>query len=241
MNTLGRRIVPRALLLAVGALASLAVSAADDGGMADHMAMPGSEHGNMSVSAGHGMAMPAQGQAMQGMSAGGMHMVIPATTRRIVSYTIPDIKMVREDGRIVSLPKEFDDGRPVVLTFIYTTCTEICPVITEIFAQLQRKLGPEASRVHMASITIDPEHDTPSRLAAYAKSFDAGPQWHYYTGTVAASDAVQRAFSVYHGDKMEHTPVTFLRATPGGTWVRYDGFATSDALLGEVHGMLASR
>jgi len=87
-----------------------------------------------------------------------MHMVIPSMTQRIVPYILPDVRMIREDGKQVFLRKELNDGRPVVLTFIYTTCKEICPVISGTFAQLQRKLGSDRDRVHLASISIDPEN-----------------------------------------------------------------------------------
>ncbi len=171
----------------------------------------------------------------------GMAMDIPRTTQRSVAYTLPDVTMIREDGKRVSLPKELNDGRPVVLTFIFTTCREICPVISATFAQLQRKLGSDRDRVHLASISIDPEHDTPARLAAYAKEFDAGPEWHHYTGTFDASIAAQKAFNVYHGDKMDHTPVTFLRRAPGQKWIRIDGFTTADTLMSELRSMLATK
>jgi protein SCO1/2 len=169
------------------------------------------------------------------------HMVMPETTRHTVEYSIPDVMLVREDGKSVSLPAELNDGRPVVLSFIYTTCTTVCPVTSQTLSQLQQKLGTEQGRVHLVSISIDPEQDTPARLADYAKKFDAGPEWNHYTGTLNASIAVQKAFNAYHGNKMDHTPVTFLRAAPGQPWVRFDGFATSDVLISELRGMLASR
>lgn len=170
-----------------------------------------------------------------------MHMAIPEMTRRIVAYKLPKVMLVREDGKHVSLPEELNDGRPVVLTFIFTSCREICPIISATFAQLQGELGQKRDHVHLVSISIDPEHDTPARLAAYAKKFGAGPEWHHYTGTFAASEKVQRAFDVYHGDKMSHTPVTFLRRAPGERWVRIDGFTTADELMHELRSMLAKR
>jgi len=168
-----------------------------------------------------------------------MHMTLPPTTQRMVAYTLPDVTMIREDGKHVSLPNDLNDGRPVVLTFIFTTCKEICPVISATFAQLQRKLGSERDKVHLASISIDPEHDTPARLAEYAKEFGAGPEWHHYTGSFSASIAAQKAFDVYHGDKMDHTPVTFLRRAPGQKWIRIDGFTTADNLMNQLRSMLA--
>jgi protein SCO1/2 len=158
----------------------------------------------------------------------------PEAARTSGYYAVPPIKLVRDDGKDVSLADELNDGRPVVLNFIYTTCSGICPLASHIFAQLQRKLGSAADRVHLISISIDPEEDTPARLRDYAQRYGAGASWQHYTGTVAASLAAQRAFGVYKGDKMGHTPVTLLRATPGGPWVRFDGFATADVLLQEL-------
>ena len=152
-------------------------------------------------------------------------------TRSAATYEVPAVKLVRDDGKSVLLPEELDDGRPVVMNFIFTTCTAICPVMSQTFAQLQSKLGSERDKVHMVSISIDPEQDTPARLSEYARKFGAGSQWHFYTGTAEASVTAQRAFGVYRGDKMDHRPLTFLRAAPGEPWVRIDGFATSDDLL----------
>ena len=173
------------------------------------------------------------------------HHCAPSTlkraTRSTADYTLPPLMLVRDDGKAVSLAEELDDGRPVVLNFIFTTCTTICPVMSRVFAQLQDKLGQERDRVHMVSISIDPEHDTPSRLRDYAAKFHAGPEWRHYTGTTQASVAVQRAFDAYRGDKMTHTPVTFLRAAPGRRWVRIDGFASSDELAHELREVVAAR
>lgn len=161
--------------------------------------------------------------------------------RSTADYAVPAVQLVRDDGKTVALRDELDDGRPVVLDFVFTTCTTICPVTSRILAQLQDRLGRDRDRVHLVSISIDPEQDTPARLRQYARKFQAGPQWQHYTGTVEASVAVQRAFDAYRGDKMDHTPVTFLRAAPGRRWVRLDGFASAEELAGELRELLAAR
>jgi len=120
------------------------------------------------------------------------HHAIPETTRSLADYHAPDLRLVRDDGRTVRLSDELDDGRPVVLSFIYTTCTSICPVTSQTLSELQGKLGAARDGVHLMSISIDPEQDTPARLREYAKKFGAGPEWQHYTGTVAASTASQR-------------------------------------------------
>ena len=158
-----------------------------------------------------------------------------------MGYRVPDVTLVRQDGTPVSLEAEMNDGRPVVLNFIFTSCASICPVMSQIFAEFQRKLGPDSAKLHLMSISIDPEQDTPSRLREYAKRFNAAPGWTYYTGTPAASVAAQKAFNAYLGDKMSHTAVTFMRATPGAPWRRLDGFATPEDLLQQYRALLASR
>ena len=169
------------------------------------------------------------------------HPGTPEAGRTSAAYTVPDVELVRDDGKTVRLSQELDDGRPVVLSFIFTSCTTVCPVISATLSRLQRKLGPARDQVHLVSISIDPEFDTPARLHEYAKKFAAGPEWQHYSGTLAASLAAQRAFGVYRGDKMNHTPATLVRTAPGAEWVRFDGFATADELLAELPGVHASR
>ena len=156
------------------------------------------------------------------------------------SYTVPDVQLLRENGKRVSLRQEMDDGRPVVLNFIFTSCASICPLMSQTFAQFERKLGSDRHKVHLMSISIDPEEDTPQRLTEYARKFHAGPEWQHYTGTLAASVAAQKAFDVYRGEKMDHTAVTLLRAAPGQPWQRIDGFATADDLLKTYRELTAS-
>jgi protein SCO1/2 len=165
----------------------------------------------------------------------------PATSRTTGSYQIPNVVLKRSDGTVVKLAQQIDDGRPVLLDFVYTSCSTICPVMSRTFAEVQTRLGADAARLQMISISIDPEEDTPARLTEYARKFDAGPQWSFYTGTVEASTAVQRAFGIYRGDKMNHPPVTFYRSGPTADWVRLDGFITPESILQEASPKLARR
>jgi protein SCO1/2 len=106
------------------------------------------------------------------------------------------------------------------------------------FEQVQRELGEDAGKVLMVSVSIDPEQDTPSALAAYAKRFHAGPQWTFLTGSLEDSIAVQKAFDAYRGDKMNHAPLTLLRGAPDAAWIRFDGFATAGDLVEASRAML---
>ena len=164
-----------------------------------------------------------------------------AIHRSLVNVEIPGLKMVRQDGVAVSLDRELNDGRPVVVNFVYTSCTTICPMSSQEFSLLQQRLGPAGERVHLVSISIDPEQDTPARLRSYAQHFHAGKSWDHYTGDAASSVQAQSAFGVYRGGKMSHIPVTLLRTAPGNQWVRLDGFATAQEMYSELQGLVARR
>lgn len=158
--------------------------------------------------------------------------------RTTANYAIPDVKLRNADGAVVALRSSLAD-KPVILNFIFTTCDTICPVTSMTFSQVQAALGAERNTVHMVSISIDPEQDTAPVLKAYAARFGAGPQWQMLTGSVDDSIAVQRAFDAYRGDKMNHQPVTFLRARAGQPWVRMAGFVSADDILREYRQLRA--
>lgn len=171
----------------------------------------------------------------------GMDALRGVYTRSASLYNIPDLKLVDMNGEMVSLRERLGGNGPIMLNFIYTSCTAICPVMSATFYHVQGQLGSESNKLRMVSISIDPEHDTPTALKEYASKFRAGPQWRMLTGSAENSIAVQRAFGVYRGDKMNHAPATFIRA--GGAdkpWVRLDGFASAPDIIKEYR-QLASR
>ncbi|MEO5573965.1 MAG: SCO family protein [Gammaproteobacteria bacterium] len=154
-------------------------------------------------------------------------------TRTVVDYRIPDLALVAADGGATSMLTELDAGKPIMLNFVFTTCTAVCPVITATFSQVRDKLGREASALKMISISIDPEHDTPERLSSYAHRYHAGPEWRFLTGSLDNALLLQKAFDAYRGGKMSHLPVTFLRGSQDTSWIRLEGYASADDLLRE--------
>jgi protein SCO1 len=138
------------------------------------------------------------------------------------------LRLQRADGAWVRLDDEINTDGPVVLNFVFTSCSAICPVQSRIFAELQGRAGP---RLRLVSISIDPLNDTPQRLRDYARGLRAGSGWRFYTGTPDTSAAAQRAFDIYRGNKMNHAPVTFVRARAGAPWQRVDGYASAAQLL----------
>lgn len=188
-----------------------------------------------------GMSRPERAEP-GGMDAHAHHhpTATPALNRTTAAYTIPDVTLTDQNGKEVSLRSLLEGPKPVLLNFFFTSCTTICPLMTGTFAQVQKNLGLDADKLRMISISIDPEQDTPTQLARYARRFDAGPQWSFLTGKPDDIVVVQRAFDAFRGDKMNHTPLTLLHASPKAEWIRYDGFASGADLAKVARGLFGS-
>lgn len=158
--------------------------------------------------------------------------------RTVKAYVVPDVVLTDADDRPVRLRELLAGNDPVMMNFVFTTCSTICPVTTKVLSDVPARLGGEAKHLRMISISIDPEHDTPLQLKAYAKSFQASERWKFLTGRTEDVKAVQLAFDSYRGDKMSHEPLTLMRQAPGKPWVRIDGFASPDQLVREYRRVL---
>lgn len=153
--------------------------------------------------------------------------------RTIENYTIPDVTLVNQNGARVKLRNLVKSDKPVVVDFIYGTCTTICPVLSAGYVNLQRKLGPDSANVHLISISIDPENDTPRVMKEYLKRYRAKPGWDFLTGSRAEIDTVMHAFNAYISNKMYHYPLNLIRNPRDATWVRIFGLTSSSEFMNE--------
>jgi protein SCO1/2 len=152
---------------------------------------------------------------------------------------IGDIALVDHEGRATTLSRVLDTTKPVLVNFIFTSCTTICPVMSSGFAQLQANLGDARDSVQLVSISIDPETDTVDTLRGYAMKYHAGPSWRLLTGSRASVEAAQRAFGAFRGDKTNHAPVTYIRRSPSAEWESIDGLLSAETLQRAYRGDLA--
>lgn len=153
--------------------------------------------------------------------------------RTIENYTMPDVALINQNGVKVRLKDLIQSNKPVVVDFIFGTCTTICPVLSAGFINLQNKLGLDSQKVHLISISIDPENDTPKVMKEYLKRYRAKPGWDFLTGSRKNIDRVMYAFNAYIPNKMSHYPLTFIRSPADGTWVRIFGLMSSSEFLSE--------
>jgi len=183
------------------------------------------------------LASPAGAQAPPAAPAPSAHCagaVGPAGTSRLQPMRsqpfFEDVAFVDQDGHETTLRTVLDTELPVLLNFIFTTCTTVCPIMSTGFARFQEALESDRDRVRLVSVSIDPDNDSVEVLRAYAERFRAGNGWRLLTGTRDASVTAQRAFGAYRGDKMNHAPATYVRRGRGEPWQVVDGLASAEIL-----------
>jgi protein SCO1 len=139
----------------------------------------------------------------------------------------PEFTLTSQDGAPVSLADL--RGKVVAVTFIYTLCTDTCPVLTPMMSFVQDRLGPDfGTKIAFVSITVDPERDTPAVLKEYAEAFGADPAgWAFVTGAQEAIREVTRRYGVFaaktaDGD-VDHSFLTSIVDRRGILRVQYLG------------------
>lgn len=90
-------------------------------------------------------------------------------------------------------------GKIVVVFFGYTACPDVCPTTLARFAAVMKQLGTDAERVQIVMVTVDPEHDTPEKLAAYMSAFNSTFLGLY--GDLSATAAAAQAFKVFYSSR----------------------------------------
>jgi protein SCO1/2 len=137
---------------------------------------------------------------------------------------VPDVEVVDQDGTTLRFRTDLLRGRTVVVNAVYTECTNVCPMMGHAFARLQDALGDRLGKdVLLVSISRDPEHDTPARLAAWRKRFGAKPGWVAVTGRKAAIDALLQALTGDPARVGDHAAVALLGDGRTGRWLREYG------------------
>jgi len=159
--------------------------------------------------------------------------------RSLASYRVPAVDLLNQKGERIGVRQLLEADGPVALNFIFTTCATICPVMTATFSAAREALGNEADGLRMVSISIDPDHDTPRVLEEYARRTGAGDSWQFLTGDPGQIGRLLEAFDAATVSKMDHRPLTFLRAGPGRPWLRIEGLLGASDLLGEIRRLSA--
>jgi protein SCO1/2 len=136
----------------------------------------------------------------------------------------PNVELTTHNGVRVSFP-DLIKGRTVAIELFYASCQYACPLETARLAQVQQLLGDRMGRdVFFFSITIDPAHDTPPVLKAYAEKYHAGPGWTFLTGKAADIELLSKKLGLYSAPDPEnkdgHMPTLLIGNEATGQWMR---------------------
>jgi protein SCO1/2 len=157
----------------------------------------------------------------------------------------PNVTLTTQDGRSVRFYDDLIKGKIVAINLIYTSCEYNCPLETARLAQVQKLLGDRMGKdIFFYSITIDPQHDTPAVLKAYADQFGAGPGWYFLTGKQADIDLLSRKLGLYSppnpSNKDGHTPSLLVGNEPAGQWTHNVATSQPSSLARMIGAWLSS-
>ena len=155
----------------------------------------------------------------------------------------PEFTLTDQQGQPLALADL--RGKAVLLDFIFTRCAGPCPILTSAHVSLQRRLPAEvAERTRFLSVSIDPDHDTPARMKAYAEERGADlDRWSFLTGDPERVRGILRDYHVgtivQPDGTLDHLLITFLIDPHGRIARRYLGLQQpEDAIVADLREVL---
>lgn len=147
----------------------------------------------------------------------GTHAGAAAYERIEVDEPAPAFALTNQRGAPVALADL--RGRVVLMTFMYSTCTDVCPVLVSVADAVAARLPAESrEQLVLVGITVDPLRDTPTRLAGFMRERGfADARWQFLTGSVAALTQVASDYGIV------------VRPAPRGDFVHNSVFIVIDA------------
>ena len=153
-----------------------------------------------------------------------------------------DRPLVNQHGEEVMFVSDVIGDNIVVMDFVYTTCTTICPVLSALFNQVQTKLGDAVGDdVRLVSMSVDPIRDTPQRMNAYSAKHNAGEGWLWLTGPKPVVDEVLTGVGAYTTNFEDHPTMVLIGDGRTGEWKRLFGFPNPDRIVKIVNEMQQRR
>ena len=148
-------------------------------------------------------------------------------------------------GKAVTLSAQ--QGKVVVLSFLYTHCPYVCPLTAETFRQAQRKLSDaERDRTVFVAVSVDPRQDTPDAVQAFARDHGLAKGFLFLVGGAAQLQPVWSAYGIRvetdpSSTGVGHSDAIYLLDAKGRARVLVHSDVTPDALAGDVKVLAAER
>lgn len=154
----------------------------------------------------------------------------------------PSMAVVDQHGRRLRFYDDLIRGRVALINFMFTSCTSICPPMTQNLVRVQRLLGASVGReVVMLSVTVDPEVDTPEVLRRYAERHGVGPGWYFLTAPPQELRALLAKLGNSSPEKARHSGLLVLGNDATRTWTRMQAQAAPEDIAQAVRRLAARR
>lgn len=150
-----------------------------------------------------------------------------------------DTVLKAHTGRTLKFYSDAMKGKVVLINFVYTQCSEACPLITAKLMQVQKDLGPAfGDEVRFLSISIDPVSDTPAALSAFARKMGVShPEWLFLTGEKRNVDHVVAKLGAYSEEVPNHFTGIIIGSPQQARWKKVRPDAPPQAIVVELRAL----
>jgi protein SCO1/2 len=153
-----------------------------------------------------------------------------------------DFSLRDAHGRTITMSEQ--RGKLVLVTFVYTQCPDVCPLITQNLNDALQQLGAKRNEVTVLAVSVDPRGDTAKAVRAYEKLHHLVPEFHYLIGSKPELLRVWKAWGVAavasDPELVDHTAYTMLVDRSGNGRVIYDSHIKSKQVVHDVRLLLAA-
>lgn len=154
-----------------------------------------------------------------------------------------DFALRDQNGKLIQLSAQ--RGHDVLLTFLYTSCPDICPVIADTINDAAQSLGPKSGGVRIIAVTVDPEHDTPAAVDTFIAEHRLAPNFHYLTGPVEELKPIWQAYNLLiepgASDRVNHSAWVLLIDRDGRSRMLYPPLTEEATILHDLRVMALLR
>lgn len=148
---------------------------------------------------------------------------------------IPDVDCLDQNGKKLRFNTDLVKGKVVVISFIFTNCTFVCPIIGEGVARLQTALGDRVGRdVQLISVSTDPVTDTPEKLKAWGARLKAKEGWTMVTGEKAEMDRLLKVLTGGVSGNKTHEPLLLIGNEATNVWTESYAYESPAKIIQQI-------
>ena len=154
----------------------------------------------------------------------------PAANPALHYFT--DVTLVNQHGEPMRLYSDLLQDKVVLINTVFTACTGMCPMLSSTVEKVQAHVGDRVGEdVHLISISVDPENDTPEKMAELAERFHARRGWYFLTGEPQNVELALRKLGQFTEDPEAHQGILIMGNERTGLWKKAFGLAGAEELI----------